>query len=611
MRVHLVNPSHVSFGVGVITPRWLFVIAAATPREFGDPLITDETLEALDLGTVHKGDVVGIGIHTGNALRGYEIGRAAREAGAFVVFGGIHATLYPEEAHELGGAHAIVKGDGDGIWGAVIADCVNGMPQPVYDGGRIEAGEFKPARWDLLPEGRYMWASVQTVRGCPKHCSFCSVWRTDGQRPRQRGSDAVVQEIVELRRKGFRFIALADDNFYPVTLTDLHQASRRADPTRLEQLKALRQERFELMDRLAKLPKDMVFFTQITMEASEDPEFLDAMRRAHIKGALVGIESVTADGLKDIYKGFNATGDELVARLRAFRRHGVHVLGSFIFGLPSDNADDVRRDRGARRAGGAHLRAVRDADAVPRHGGLRGMGEDDRPGQPHRRRAAQPALADSPGIAPEGLHPAPGDVGRRDPPAHPGGLGSLLQPAADLEAIGLRDLVARAPCVRADFEAVPADVRQYRHRHRQRPGQPIGALGAGDRKALPASVRGEAHATPGDSLTPDRRPALRAPQRARDEPQAAEQQPEHHDRVEQRGLAEVDVHVHEDARQDDRGADAGQQPAHDRPAVVEQERDPDQEREQRQAESAVLPEPPERRRDLDLIQRSGSRRPRP
>jgi radical SAM superfamily enzyme YgiQ (UPF0313 family) len=337
LRVHLVNPSHVSFGVGVITPRWLFVIAAATPRSFGDPIITDETLETLDLATLKAGDIVGIGIHTGNALRGYEIGRAAKAAGATVVFGGIHATLYPEEAHELGGATTVVKGDGDAIWGQVITDCLHGTTQRIYEGGRIEAGEFKPARWDLLPEGRYMWASVQTVRGCPKHCSFCSVWKTDGQRPRQRPSDAVIEEIVELRRKGFRFIALADDNFYPVTLTDLHQASRRSDTTRLEQLKALRQDRFELMARLAQLPRDMVFFTQITMEASEDPEFLDAMNKAHIKGALVGIESVTADGLKDIYKGFNAVGDELVGRLRAFRSHGVHVLGSFIFGLPSDN----------------------------------------------------------------------------------------------------------------------------------------------------------------------------------------------------------------------------------------------------------------------------------
>src|SRR5207237_9752053 len=102
-----------------------------------------------------------------------------------------------------------------------------------------------------LPKDRYMWASVQTVRGCPKHCSFCSVWRTDGQEPRQRAVDRVVREVVELRRLGFKFIALADDNFYPVTLDDLAQAKRRKYPTRLNELKALRDERFELMDRLA------------------------------------------------------------------------------------------------------------------------------------------------------------------------------------------------------------------------------------------------------------------------------------------------------------------------------------------------------------------------
>ena len=92
------------------------------------------------------------------------------------------------------------------------------------------------------------------------------------------------------------------------------------------------------MEALAELPADTVFFTQITMEAAEDPEFLDAMRRAHIKGALVGVEAVTPEGLKDIYKDFNQSGDALVARLQEFRRHGLHVLGSFIFGLPSDRA---------------------------------------------------------------------------------------------------------------------------------------------------------------------------------------------------------------------------------------------------------------------------------
>ena len=336
MRIHLINPSDVSFGIGVITPRWLYVLAQATPRRFGDPIVVDETLEVLDPSTIAAGDIVGIGIHTGNALRGYKIGKLAREAGAKVVFGGIHATLFPEEAHQLGAAHAVVKGDGDTIWGTVLDDCAAGRNQMVYDGGRVEPEDLLPARWDLMPQDRYMGAAVQTVRGCPKHCSFCSVWKTDGQRPRQRMNDGVISEIVELRRRGFRFIALADDNFYPVTLTDLQMAARRADKTQFETLSAIRAERFQLMRRLAELPGDMVFFTQITMEAAEDPEFLDAMRNARIKGALVGVESVTPEGLKDVHKGFNEAGEELVDRLRAFKHHGVHVLGSFIFGLPSD-----------------------------------------------------------------------------------------------------------------------------------------------------------------------------------------------------------------------------------------------------------------------------------
>src|SRR5258708_22282297 len=200
------------------------------------------------------------------------------ERGAYVICGGIQATLYPQEAIDLGGAHAVVKGDGDIAWARALEDCRKGVPQPVYVGGQIEASDFVAARWDLVPRDRYMWASVQTVRGCPKHCSFCSVWRTDGQKPRQRSSDVVIEEIVQLRRLGFRFIALADDNFYPVTQTDLKLAAAQKNTARLNELNAIRDEPFALMSRLPHLPHDIVFFTQITMEAAEDPEFLDAMQ---------------------------------------------------------------------------------------------------------------------------------------------------------------------------------------------------------------------------------------------------------------------------------------------------------------------------------------------
>ena len=339
MNVVLVNPSDNSFGTAVITPRWLFVLAAATPRIYGDPVLVDESLEQLDPSTIQPGDIVGVSVHTGNAVRGYEVGRMARERGAWVIYGGIHATLYPNEPFELGGAHSVVTGDGDQVWGHAVRDCVAGTPKRLYEGGKIDGDQFIAARWDLMNSDKYMWASVQTIRGCPKHCSFCSVWRTDGQEPRQRSFQNVIDEIVDLRRLGFRFIALADDNFYPVTLTDLRLARAQKNFEKLQNLEQIREERFRLMAQLAKLPKDMVFFTQITMEAAEDGAFLDAMREANIKGALVGVEAVTPEGLKAVYKDFNCSGDRLVAQLQEFRNHGVHVLGSFIFGLPTDKPE--------------------------------------------------------------------------------------------------------------------------------------------------------------------------------------------------------------------------------------------------------------------------------
>src|SRR6202167_5553172 len=138
MSIHLINPSDNSFGTAVITPRWLFVLAAATPRSMGDPILVDESLEQLDPETIQAGDVVGISVHTGNALRGYAVGRLARAQGATVVYGGIHATLFPEEPFEQGAAHAVVKGDGDVVWGQVLCDLKAGNAKRIYDGGKIE-----------------------------------------------------------------------------------------------------------------------------------------------------------------------------------------------------------------------------------------------------------------------------------------------------------------------------------------------------------------------------------------------------------------------------------------------------------------------------------------
>ena len=135
----------------------------------------------------------------------------------------------------------------------------------------------------------------------------------------------------------------------------------------------IQKKRFLLMAELAKLPKDMVFFTQITMESAEDAEYLDAMRQANIKGALVGVEAVTPEGLKAVYKDFNYSGDRLVQQLQIFRTHGIHVLGSFILAYRlTSQARWSHRGVGAEDR--SDVRAVCVDDAVSRNSGLRPEG---------------------------------------------------------------------------------------------------------------------------------------------------------------------------------------------------------------------------------------------
>jgi len=340
-KVILVNPSQSTAGYSFITPRWLYVLAQATPVELvGDPILVDESIERFDPDILSPGDIVGIGISSGNCLPGYRVLKEAKLKGATVIMGGIHATIFPEESLRMG-ADAVVTGGGDVIWPTVIKDALENHLQRQYDGGRVPGEAMVKARWDLLDPSKYLFPSVQTVAGCPENCSFCSVWVTEGRKPRLRLDQNVIEEVNELHALGFRFIVFADDNFNPSTLGRIAREPNQQKRREFEQLRAERLRFFEEYDRL--VPKDMYGFAQITCEATSDDEYLRAMsQKMRIRTALIGVESFTEEGLKSANKEWNPVGQKMVDAIQKIQDSGILVLSSIICGLESDTVRSIQ-----------------------------------------------------------------------------------------------------------------------------------------------------------------------------------------------------------------------------------------------------------------------------
>src|SRR5712692_6581825 len=343
-RVILVNPANSTVGYSVITPRWLFVMAGATPTSLvGDPVIVDVPVTPFNAEDVNPGDIVGVGIHSGNCLPGYRIVREAKQRGATVIVGGIHPTIFPEEPLQMG-ADAVVKGGGDVIWSKIVEDALLGRLQRVYDGGRVPGERMVKARWDLLDPKKYLIASIQTVAGCPENCSFCSVWVTDGRTPRMHLNEQIIEEANELHAMGFRYVFFADDNFTPATLARIAREKNKQTKALLE---GVREERLRLFDAYSRsVPDSLYAFTQMTAEVISDDEYLDAMYdKMRLRGALIGVESFTEEGLKTVNKTWNPVGQYMVEAIQKIQNHGIFVLASIINGLESDTLSTLRTMR--------------------------------------------------------------------------------------------------------------------------------------------------------------------------------------------------------------------------------------------------------------------------
>lgn len=329
MRLYLINPRNplVSI-VNVKESRWnryrvwkplsLMVLAGLTPPEW-EISIVDENLGAPDYPSMPRPDLVGITAFTSQANRAYEVAAHFRCLGVPVVMGGIHATMCLDEVIEH--VDSVVTGEAEGIWPQVLRDTQDGSLKRRYDGGLAEIKDVPLARHDLLATG-YAFGAVQTTRGCPLNCSFCSVTAFNGAQYRQRPIPDVVREFQSVREKR---VLVVDDNLI---------GTRRDHIARAKDLfRALAQ---------ANLRKEWV--AQVTINFADDEELLTLAARAGCRGVFIGFESPTPEGLRELGKKFNLlNGRDFRDSVRRIQRHHIMVVGSFIIGLDIDEPGIGRR----------------------------------------------------------------------------------------------------------------------------------------------------------------------------------------------------------------------------------------------------------------------------
>jgi radical SAM superfamily enzyme YgiQ (UPF0313 family) len=322
MRLYLVNPSNplVSI-VNVRESRWnryrvwkplsLMVLAGLTPAEW-DISILDENLGAPHYPTLPRPDLVGITAFTSQANRAYEVAAYFRHLGVPVVMGGIHATTCLDEA--MTRVDSVVTGEAEAVWPQVLADVRTGGLRRRYDGGLAAIHNVPPARHDLLTTG-YAFGAIQTTRGCPLNCSFCSVTAFNGAQYRQRSISDVVREFQAIREK---HVLVVDDNLIGTRSEHIARAK-------------------DLFRALAQANLQKEWIAQATINFADDEELLALAAKAGCRGVFIGFESPTPEGLRELGKKFNLQkGRDFHASVGRIQRHGILVAGSFIIGLDVD-----------------------------------------------------------------------------------------------------------------------------------------------------------------------------------------------------------------------------------------------------------------------------------
>lgn len=319
MHVHLIAPSNEDSTY--IKPLWVGTLAAHTPEDV-ELTFRDDGIDPIDLARESDApDLVGISVSTKTAARAYAIADAYRRRGSKVVLGGIHVTALPAEGLEH--ADAVVAGEAEWLWQKVVEDARAGRL------GRqtslTSRGVYKHVEWpaledlprpkrDLLKSIKYVpFDVVQTTRGCPFPCEFCSVSTYNGTTFRFRPVREVIGELEEVGPR----VLFGDDNVM------IHTRYSKA-----------------LFEAMVPLKKHWV--AQASLAALHRVENIEVMARAGCKALFIGFESVDVDTVRHAGKKQNKPTKyrEIVKMLSD---HGIAVWGSFVFGLDDDTGDAFDR----------------------------------------------------------------------------------------------------------------------------------------------------------------------------------------------------------------------------------------------------------------------------
>src|SRR6266516_5119557 len=315
MKITLIEPAMIKTSGFSEKPSWqltplsLATLAGITPLDVEVEAL-DDRIEEIDYDAPR--DLVGISVKTFTARRAYQIANEFQNRGVPVILGGHHPTLLPEEA--LQHADSILVGEAEGIWRDVLHDAQRRKLKRVYHQEHILPVENVKVNRSGFAGKKYLpIGMIETTRGCPFSCRFCSVTTFFGRNFRHRPAMEVIAEIESLDKK---FVFLVDDNI----VADKEAAK-------------------DLFHAL--IPLKIRWISQASLTMTKDLELMGLMRESGCAGVLVGIESINKANLKQIHKSWNTVGIGYDQALHIARDHGIGIVGSFILGMDEDSRESL------------------------------------------------------------------------------------------------------------------------------------------------------------------------------------------------------------------------------------------------------------------------------